>query len=249
MANDPLEGAKLKVERANSHIREVLARVRSFRVANVCVITLKVEDDTGKQLVKLSATKKPSPDIAIVAGEILYNLRSALDHLVTCVATKRGITFLQRTGFPIERTQQKFEATLKKRKIEQRIPDLAPCLRELKPYQGGNDLLWWLHFLNAADKHQILMPMVYANVGWHGKLVAKSAGANLAGTWKSLDEDNPIVLDCSEIDERNIQLLADVTFRNINAVQPQPVVATLQQFVDLTRGIVKIFEDRFFKVT
>jgi hypothetical protein len=71
--------------------------------------------------------------------------------------------------------------------------------------------------------------------------------SDLTDVWKSLDENNPIVLDRSEIDDRNIKFMANVTFRDINSGKPQPAIATLQQFVDVTKGIVKIFEDRFFK--
>jgi hypothetical protein len=39
----------------------------------------------------------------------------------------------------------------------------------------------------------------------------------------------------------------NVTFRDIKTSTPWGLVDTLQKFVDLTRSIVGIFENRFFK--
>jgi hypothetical protein len=110
-----------------------------------------------QQRIKIRANQKPPLTIAVICGEILYGLRSALDHLVTAIATRRGITMIERTGFPIELTRKEFETALRQRKIDKRLPALADALKRLEPYEGGaGDLLWWLHWLNGMEKHKIL---------------------------------------------------------------------------------------------
>jgi hypothetical protein len=92
MAIDPLLGPKLKVKRANAHIQEIKARYGDFLALEPYRTFEEVDPKTGDQLIKVEATKQPPADIAIIAGEVLYLLRSALDHLITAVATKKGVT-------------------------------------------------------------------------------------------------------------------------------------------------------------
>jgi hypothetical protein len=255
--SDPLEGPKLKIERANAHVAEIRQIIAAFLKTDTYKITVETNPGKGQQIFKIAGTQKPPTSISIVSGEILYQLRSALDHLVTCVATKRGITF-KKTGFPIESERDIFVNTIKKRKIEQRLPVLARVLTELKPYKGGNDLLWWLHWLNSIDKHQILVAVASANVQWEHDLEVsvplEFAGhlerdLRIPGRWQSLHEE-PAVLFTTPLGTKvkgKSQIEIAVVFGDIETAQPYEVFGTLQQLIDLTRGIVKIFEDRFFK--
>jgi hypothetical protein len=255
---DPLEGVKLKIERANSHITDVSDRIDAFlfRTKFHELIT-EVDSKTGQQLLKIRIIKQPPREISVISGEILYGLRSALDHLVTCVATRRNYLIIEKTGFPIETCRKEFERILKKRKIQQRIPALAKILTDLKPYEGGNVLLWWLHWLNAIDKHKILVTVAAANIGWAHQLTFKSSAEpgtkhlfHVPNQWQRLDKESIALIYPASLKMQtgsNVQLQMAVIFGDIQATEPYTVTETLVKFVDLTRGIVKIFEDRFFK--
>lgn len=110
----------------------------------------------------------------------------------------------------------------------------------------------------AWRKHKIIVPMVGTHVGWKYDLLLKA----LPGFDKSKDfvikaprrwqflEKEPITLFVHPITTEisgNMDLQFNVAFRDIETPHPWGMVDALQKFVDLTRGIVTIFEDRFFK--
>ncbi len=56
------------------------------------------------------------------------------------------------TYFPLGKTEQIFEDELRE-KTKKLPPGARDLIRGLRPYLGGNDLLWALHDLNRGDKH------------------------------------------------------------------------------------------------
>ncbi len=122
---DPLEGVKLKIERANSHIPEINRLLDYLAASDSYEIFTEVDAAKGEIRRKIRFIKQPPTEVGVVCGEVLYGLRSALDHLVTATATRRNVVVIEKTGFPIEETREKFELALKNRKIQQRLPALA----------------------------------------------------------------------------------------------------------------------------
>ena len=71
-----LDSASLKIVRAKEHLEAIKKIIRSLASANSYEI---VKDASGKE--KIHFLIQPPPQIAILAGEVVYQLRSALDHL------------------------------------------------------------------------------------------------------------------------------------------------------------------------
>jgi hypothetical protein len=121
VVDDPLEGVKLKIERANSHIPEINSHLDFLMASDSHEIITEIDAAKGEIRRKFRLIKQPPLQVGVVCGEILDGLRSALDHLITATATRRGMIVIENTGFPIEETREKFEAALRKRKIEERV--------------------------------------------------------------------------------------------------------------------------------
>jgi hypothetical protein len=81
-----IESAKLKVERAVVHLVALESAAWQYAGANLGKL---ITNSEGKPTLELSG--EPSPDIPILVGEIVYQLRSALDHL-TFELVKRNLT-------------------------------------------------------------------------------------------------------------------------------------------------------------
>jgi hypothetical protein len=206
VVDDPLEGVKLKIERANSHIHipEINSHLDFLMASDSHEIITEIDAAKGEIRRKFRLIKQPPLQVGVVCGEILDGLRSALDHLITATATRRGMIVIENTAFPIEETREKFEAALRKRKIEERLPTLATTLQELQPYKGGgfDGFLWWLHWLNGMEKHKIIVPMVGTHVGFKYDFVLKALPGfdttkdhilKMPKTWRYLDKE-PIIL-------------------------------------------------------
>jgi hypothetical protein len=61
--------------------------------------------------------------------------------------------------FPFCRKAEGFESVLTNRQIKVAGDEIAQKFRDLKPYPGGNDLLYGLHVLDVADKHELIVPV------------------------------------------------------------------------------------------
>jgi hypothetical protein len=81
-----------------------------------------------------------------------------LDHACFGVAVASRNSNPKHAYFPFARDAERLEAAIKGRCKD--IPqEIYPLFRRLKPYEGGNDLLWTLNLLCTADKHKIITPM------------------------------------------------------------------------------------------
>lgn len=248
--SDPLEGAKLKIERSNRHIQELQTILETFLACRPYKEITDIDRVNGKVIIKLRATQKPPVEASIILGEILYLLKSALDHTVTTVAIKHGFR-IKGTGFPVEKTRKELERSGLYRQIKQRLPELAVILDELKPYKSGCDLLWWLHILNAMEKHKTIMQVVAAMVGAKFDFIQTAGGREfrIPDKWQPISENEDAILFVAPIDANlkgQIDIALSVIFKDIDSESPHVIIDTTQQFIDLTAGIINIIENKCF---
>jgi hypothetical protein len=100
-------------------------------------------------------------DLLAMAGDVLHNLRSALDHLVYHLALvadpDASDDVLRKVAFPIGKSLEDYR-TLRTRKMEGVIESRAvEFIDSLKPYKSGNEALWRLNEANNIDKHRKLI--------------------------------------------------------------------------------------------
>src|ERR1700687_386940 len=91
-----IESANLKLVRASEHLSAINGVIRkAAAVPNSYEI---IKDANGKEVVNFLIP--PDPQIAILAGEIIYQLRSALDHLAFDLVQRNSPKF-ERSSFPL----------------------------------------------------------------------------------------------------------------------------------------------------
>jgi hypothetical protein len=108
------------------------------------------------------------PDIPMITGDAVHNLRSALDLLAWALYARRTKGKGTHIYFPIFETPKKYKSG-SERKVEGISEADIEAITLLKPYKGGNDHLWGLHELDITDKHRLLITPVIAvgRVGIH----------------------------------------------------------------------------------
>jgi hypothetical protein len=130
------------------------------------------EDDpqTGDRVYRIKHVF-PIPDrFPLQIGDILHNLRSALDHVIFRLARKAASGmpgFDQALYFPIGENLANFESRLARAlefkppsggKVQRLRPEAVKAIRSYEPYVGGMcGKLWLLHKLNIIDKHHLLL--------------------------------------------------------------------------------------------
>lgn len=161
-----------KVERADEHISNLNEVVRRFIDANPYKVVAKRDSETGKTVYYLERVTDTPPSCAAIAGDILNNLRSALDHLAQqlyLVGTGGTSGFRDQTSFLISPTAKDFKAGLS-RKVEGMRQNAVDAIRALQPYHGGNGAdLWTFNRLNNIDKHRLIVTvgsnLTHVNLG------------------------------------------------------------------------------------
>jgi hypothetical protein len=154
-----LQHVTLKVKRAKEHVasleRELHAFIESgpYKVAHS-------RDPNTRQLIYYVEEAEPVPEcLPLIAGDAIQNLMSALDHLayqIVCNDTGDNPPNPNWIYFPIANDDVSYEAK-KRGKMDGARQETFDAIDSLKPYKGGNDLLWVLYRLNNIEKHRLLL--------------------------------------------------------------------------------------------
>ncbi len=251
MYTKPLEGAKLKVERANERIQDAHRRVVSFFEATPYEVFTDVDLTGQRESLKARLTVAPPIAISLDVAEAAYHLRSALDQLVCALAVANGATKTSETCFPFSGDENDFKTPRTQRKIEKIHPDAVQMIRDLKPYRGGNDFLWALSRLSNVDKHTKLIPIANARVGMEYRLTARFEAGDVIQppdpNWHSLDKQITLLTyPVGRQLQGDVKIATDVAFYNIDIFEGEPLIVVLNQLSDLVSSIIGIFEKRFF---
>jgi hypothetical protein len=164
--HDVFYGSKLKVKRADHHIRTLKDTLNAFMQTEF--YRVRIEEDVevrGQRFippfhrVKVEIFQEPPSDIPLIIGDAIHNLRSALDLAVCEMIEGFGGTVTPRTHFPIRNSREEVVSAIKEGAVYGAPCDLVTFLIEIiQPYEGGNDSLYTLHTLDIRDKHRIIIP-------------------------------------------------------------------------------------------
>ncbi len=177
MGSHPSDGPSVKNQRAKHHIYELDAEIQAFLQSDPYRIFSEEETDSGDKIWRVNVRQQPPSRWSAIIGDAIHNLRSALDLLVYQLVLANNASPTDATSFPVFKSVAHFEAG-GLGKVKGVSATAERMIRELKPYQGGNEALWRLHRLDIADKHHLLLATgaAYASVivDFSGHLKLKS---------------------------------------------------------------------------
>ena len=159
-ATDRLILVRIKVERAKKHLRDLETELLAWRGKYLSIVIQGGKVPSGFSQMSCDPTSRvpmlPANAIA-AAGDVVHNLRSALDHLVyqlAVVGTPRTEPN-RKVGFPIAKDLKTYEF-VKVKKVQGMRPDAIKAIDALQPYKGGcnGDTLWRIHDLDNSNKHR-----------------------------------------------------------------------------------------------
>jgi hypothetical protein len=176
-----------KAERAKTQINDLDLAIRAFFEAARYKVLSEVDPQADEEVWRFRLTRKLPPDLSVRTGEIFHNLRSALDQMLAEIAVRVMSRSETKVEFPFGLDFQQFETALRK---QTKIPAGAErMIRALRPYNGGDPLLWLLHSTNRRDKHRMgLVPINLRTAGkvsylsvWYGQalVIGSRAGQHL----------------------------------------------------------------------
>lgn len=158
--------SRKKVERATKHIHDLNELLASFTQSNFYSVSIQEHNGINWLHVDVDKSTFPTIDAALIIGDALHNLKSALDILYFQATHETAGVTDHRTRFPIRQDRQKLVAAINGGLKQKSLAD-NPSARAIqdvlinvvKAYQTGNRSLWALHDMNIMDKHQLLIPV------------------------------------------------------------------------------------------
>jgi hypothetical protein len=209
---------------------------------------VRFEDDGAKRERSYYLVKLPDipPDVPLIAGDILQNLRSSIDHVAYHLVQVGGGTATRNTYFPIAQTSAKYYAPRCREKIKGARPEAVKYLDSFQPYKDGTHLLWELHELNNLDKHRLLLTACSTNIA-HSMSPSEKAeierrrrnshpatpAIRLGSVLKPFNKPVPLkigdkllTIPHSEM-EQEMRFLIDVAFNEPRIVGCRPIVELL----------------------
>ncbi len=172
---DELAGVELKIGRAQTHLDELKGRLGVVLDPDRYDFPVEFDPETKRHVYKVRNLPTVDPEWSILIGEVLYQLRSALDHLAWQLVKLDGGTPTKQTQFPVR------DSFLTKNGNLMRLGTLMPEIKDRdilrmlnrnQPYYGGENgkprpaaeahrhPLWILKTLNNIDKHRLLLVVV-----------------------------------------------------------------------------------------
>ncbi|MGH9354249.1 MAG: hypothetical protein ACRD2G_19140 [Terriglobia bacterium] len=222
------EAPKIKLRRAAKHLNELEKAIEAYVASGPAKFESRIFDpDDGRQCAEISLTVTgPPPETAAMIGDVVHNLRSALD-LTACepVRVRLGPSVrVDDVYFPFARRCEDFDLMIRNRNFDRAGHRAVELIREFKPYAGGNAALRAIHDLDIQDKHTALIPTVM-NVG--GPVLRR---------WD--DDGTP---NLSFIGDPNSPSEVKVVFPPNISLAGQEIIPALHDLVELATSIVEAF--------
>jgi len=149
--------ARLKIKRAYRHIEELQKILSEFLKSDFCSMRVDQDAKTGQALIYVESNSAPPPEMSLIIGDAVHNLRTALDHVIVQILGERG----NRASFPIAKERDNLGAHPTYAKIKEVLPDLAALILEkIRIHDTGEPSIWALGAIDNIDKHNLLVGVV-----------------------------------------------------------------------------------------
>ncbi|WP_417495373.1 hypothetical protein [Maricaulis sp.] len=248
MSVDPFESAELLIGRAKENRAEFEARCTE-RFKSVKAAPFEEPDpQTGGKFLKLRFPDLLPRSIHPVFSDGINNVRHSLDQATNAaVVTIRGGK--PNCYFPFAKDVKDFEAIFESRRYKTIPVTLRPFLAHMKPYLGGDDLLWSLGRLSGPNKHQTILvstPEATHNVGSWG------VGRDFTPlhAWDGAKQELTLghIAPGGQI-QLNYNFLFQVSLGDAPIVGGQKAVAVLDAFISKAESVVSGLKAETMRLT
>jgi hypothetical protein len=180
------ESWRLKLNRAERHLAEFDGEVGRYidRDPYKAIRSVATKAERSSWLYRIQFDE-PDPNLAVIAGDVIHNTRSALDHMaVALVPRKRRSS----TSYPVIERLDKDALVTFKTACKGMPRSARRIIKENQPYRSGpSAALHWLALLSAlenADKHRNLVVVAgglidgTVTVSARGRTLSQRTGAS-----------------------------------------------------------------------
>ena len=242
------------------HIDELKAKTENFLARNPFRIV--VQENTGKHRDKwpralvFQVREEIPEEFSAVIGDVVHNLRSALDLLV-CALVRANNQDDKHVYFPVAQSVETLDEAIKNGKVKRAGPSVVEFVRNLNPHRGdgGDWIISALHDLDILDKHRLIIAIgcvgefqrAVVGLRWESSIAVTLPGFQWAGL-----EDGAKMLDIRA--ESGLELGTEfpaafsIAFGFSQPVGGLPIIDNLGKMADRLEAIVNSFAVRDVEV-
>jgi len=247
---DIFQSSNLRLLNANGHINNLHKKIKAFIDTKPYNHIIEPDSEGINQLHKIKFTEPLPDEFATIAADAVDNLRSALDQIWYAIAiVSEAIKPSREANFPFADNLTKFERILIKG-CKNFPKDILAHLRSFQPYKGGNDLLWALNRICAANKHRMLAPIGILVGGIQiNKMTFRGTGGIPFPTWdRTKHEIIYAIVGPNGNIEYDINIIFDIAFNEVEIVSGQPVIAVLRNLATIVKNIIINLETEIMRL-
>lgn len=244
----PFSSAKSKVNRAKHHIDELQVVVNTFSALDSYEIVMAL-DQAGERWPFILPIKPIPDNLPLIIGDVIHNLRSALDHVATEIASRNG-EHGRHIMFPFhEKRKQLVTDAIKITPIEMALSGAKRLiLDEIQPCSDGNGyMLYAMHTLDVRDKHKQII--IITNFILTGRMVIRVNGeVRLAARSLKFNPDQTTQIavgpwcDQAQI-EHDYKSSLEICFGEPDAFRGKAVLSILLDLTENVSNIISRFEE------
>ncbi|MGD0144119.1 MAG: hypothetical protein ABSC92_13250 [Rhizomicrobium sp.] len=243
---DDLLSASASVNWAVSNFPSFDERLGNWVDENVHVTIKETPPDVPNNVI-VAEDKVPLPlEFNAEVGAYINAIRSSLDILATSLVQRYGVSVPEEdVYFPVVRDRETFDrGKYKGHKFVQALP--APerdIVEKLKPYAGGNDLLWDLHRLDILRKHFRLLtvqtnPAAFRITGWG----LSNYFTRISTGWACNPGETMLGLVTKNAPHFEMHFTGFIGLNEPGPLARVPVVHALDTFAKLAQSIIMRFD-------
>ncbi|MCH7620453.1 MAG: hypothetical protein IH870_00985, partial [Chloroflexi bacterium] len=152
--SEHLQSTKLRLKRADHHLKELDRKIGDFIDRKPYRMTRQINPQQTHYIYRTQLHRQPPATWSVIVGDIIHNLRSALDNMVYSLCTRPS----RDTAFPLFANAN--VGTFNR--MTAHVPENAITdIKALQPYNYGEELaarhpLTALRVLSNADKHKTI---------------------------------------------------------------------------------------------
>ena len=256
------DSALLKVDRAAKHVtelNELFGKTRPF------TWVVETNTTTAERTLRPEKNEAVVNAGALICGDMVHNLRSALDHAYWEIVSPRCSTENQfkKLQFPFAEKADRLDSRIQDTLAHYAGTGFYCALRKLRPHSedGGNRMLYLIDELDILDKHKLLIPAIdytkfdegifrqqvpdFRGISTGGGATILLSGAVVS--WHShgvpREQLGNAVPPTLNIFKRELDIPADIIIEVRPPGPPLPMIPTLNALVDTTRQTIAFMRE------
>lgn len=265
---EPLASCWAKLDRAEETLQSLTAEIEAFNVLAAQQILLKhsLTLDGMEYVIIAHGSIAIPARFAVIVGEIVHHMRSALDHLICDLVVANGGEVTTRHQYPICSTPELYKDAVKRGNVRGLKKTTYAIIESQQPYTQKNPadtVLAVVQDFNNQDKHRLLLvtssvAALHEEITVGSESSTASEGSKKVPSIVGFKDFEPVALNANGVRIFSIQFAEPVVNFHVHA-KPKFHVAlmqcgavrnavlpfTMKNILTGVRGTIKLFESEF----